>query len=145
MNIVSQYKGLRRENYVLCFGRLVTGMGSMIWPMLTMILNQKMGMGGKHIAWVIAAVGILSLPANLAGGKTADNYNKKMNIVYLDMVSVACYFICAAIPLSAVTMALMAVAATCQSMEEPSYNALTADIYCHRRQRAGIFSAISWR
>lgn len=128
MNIVSQYKGLRRENYVLCFGRLVTGMGSMIWPMLTMILNQKMGMGGKHIAWVIAAVGILSLPANLAGGKTADNYNKKMNIVYLDMVSVACYFICAAIPLSAVTMALMAVAATCQSMEGPSYNALTADI-----------------
>lgn len=27
INIISQYKGLRRENYILCFGRLVTAMG----------------------------------------------------------------------------------------------------------------------
>ena len=28
INIISQYKGLRRENYILCFGRLVTAMGA---------------------------------------------------------------------------------------------------------------------
>ena len=27
MNLISQYKGLRKENYVLCFGRFVTAMG----------------------------------------------------------------------------------------------------------------------
>ncbi|MCI8582241.1 MAG: hypothetical protein HFH13_03790 [Dorea sp.] len=41
MNLLSQYKGLRRENYILCFGCLVTSMGSMIQPMLTLILSQK--------------------------------------------------------------------------------------------------------
>lgn len=128
MKLISQYKGLRRENYVLCFGRLVTAMGAMIWPMLTMILNQKMGMSAEHIAWVMAAVGILSLPANLIGGKMADHFNKKMNIVYLDSISVLCYVICAVIPLSVKSVVLMSAASICQSMEHPSYNALTADI-----------------
>lgn len=27
MNLISQYKVLRKENYVLCFGRFVTAMG----------------------------------------------------------------------------------------------------------------------
>ena len=86
MKLISQYKGLRREIYILCFGRLVTAMGAMIWPMLTMILSQKMGMSAKHIAWVMALVGILSLPANLIGGKMADHLNKKMNNILLKNV-----------------------------------------------------------
>ncbi len=128
MNLLSQYKGLRRENYILCFGRLVTSMGAMIWPMLTMILSQKMGMSAEHISWVMALAGVLSLPANLIGGKMADYFNKKMNIVYLDIISVVCYMVCAVIPLSVKAIVLMFVAATCQNMEHPSYNALTADI-----------------
>ena len=32
MNLISQYKGLRKENYVLCFGRFVTAMGAMVRP-----------------------------------------------------------------------------------------------------------------
>ena len=40
--MLEQYRGLRKENYVLAFGRLVTGLGSMIWPMMTLILSQKM-------------------------------------------------------------------------------------------------------
>lgn len=128
MELFLQYKGLRRENYILCFGRLVTGMGAMIWPMMTMILSQKMGMNAQTIAWIMAAAGLLSLPANLIGGRMADHFNKKMNIVYFDMVSVVCYIICAFIPLSTISILLMFTAATCQNMENPSYNALTADI-----------------
>ena len=128
MNLFSQYKGLRKENYILCFGRIVTSLGSMIWPMITMILSRKMHMGAGSIAVVMAVVGILRLPANLIGGRMADRLNKKMNIVYLDIVSVVCYVICAVIPLSWRTIVLMFAASTCQEMENPSYNALTADI-----------------
>lgn len=137
MNLLSQYKDLRKENYILCFGRLVTGMGGMIWPMLTMILSQKMKMSAEHIAWVMAAVGILSLPANLIGGRIADHFNKKMNIIYLDIVSIVCYITCAVIPLSAKSLVLMFTAATCQNMENPSYNALIADVTVTKdRERA---------
>ena len=40
-----QYKGLRKELYVLFFGRVMTNLGSMIWPMLTLILNKT----GKNV------------------------------------------------------------------------------------------------
>ncbi|MEZ3435297.1 MAG: MFS transporter [Lachnospiraceae bacterium] len=128
MKLFSQYKGLRRENYILCFGRLVTAMGSMIWPMMTMILNQKMGMQAETVAWVMAAGGFLALPAHFIGGRMADRFNKKMNIVYMDIISVVCYVICALTPLSAKSIVLMFTASICQNMEHPSYNALTADM-----------------
>ena len=71
---------------------------------------------------------MLSLPTNLIGGKMGDYFNKKLNIVFLDLISVVCYIICAVIPLSAKSIVLMFIAATCQNMEHPSYNALTADM-----------------
>ena len=39
-----QYKGLKREMYILFYGRIVTSMGSLIWPLVTLILKNKMGM-----------------------------------------------------------------------------------------------------
>ena len=43
MKLFSQYKGLKKANYILFIGRIVTNMGAMIWPMLTLILNKKIG------------------------------------------------------------------------------------------------------
>lgn len=137
MNLISQYKGLRKENYVLCFGRFVTAMGAMVRPMLTMILSQKLGMNAVQVAWVIALMGILTIPANLIGGKIADHFNKKMNIVYLDIVSVVCYVICGLIPLTGKSIVLMFIASTCQNMENPSYNSLTADITLTKDRERG--------
>lgn len=99
MHFFSQYRGLRRENYVLFFGRIVTNMGSMVWPMLTMILNQKLGMSAGNIAILTAVFGILMMPATLFGGKLADRLNKKNIIIVGDIVSVVCYILCGAVPL----------------------------------------------
>ena len=137
MNLISQYKGLRKENYVLCFGRFVTAMGAMVRPMLTMILSQKLGMNAVQVAWITALMGILTIPANLIGGKMADRFNKKMNIVYLDMISVISYIICGLIPLTTKSIVLMFIASTCQNMENPSYNSLTADITLSKDRERG--------
>lgn len=126
--LISQYRGLRREIYILFFGRIVTNLGSMVWPMLTMILSQKLGMSAFAISVLTVASMCIMMPANLLGGRLADKYNKKRVIVVCDFISVACYVLCAAIPLSYVTVALMLAAGICQSMENPSYDALIADL-----------------
>ena len=128
MNFFTQYKGLRRENYILFFGRVVTNMGSMVWPMLTMILNQKLGMSAENIAVLVAAAGILMMPANLLGGKLADRLNKKNIIIFGDIISVVSYIICGCIPLGMGTIVLMLIASLFQSIEGPSYSAIIADI-----------------
>lgn len=137
MNIFTQYKGLRKENYILFFGRIATNLGSMIWPVLTLILNQKMGMNATQVAVIGIVAGIFMLPVGLLGGRLADRYSKKKCIIYCDTVSIIFYVICAFIPLSHVTIVLIVVAAACQSMEYPAYNALIADItYTKDRERA---------
>ncbi len=126
--LISQYRGLRREIYILFFGRIVTSLGSMVWPMLTMILSQKLGMNAFSISVLTVGSMCIMMPANLLGGRLADRYNKKNVIVVCDFISVACYVLCAVIPLGYVSVALMVAAGICQSMENPSYDALIADL-----------------
>ena len=128
MKLFDQYKGLRRENYVLFFGTIVTNMGSMIWPMLTLILEQKMGMSAGKIALIMMVWSFACMPANLLGGRLADKLNKKKIILAGDSVSVICYVVCGLIPLSYVTIGLLMLASVFQSVEGPAYNALVADI-----------------
>ena len=127
-NLISQYRGLRREIYILFFGRIVTSLGSMVWPMLTMILSQKLGLDAFTISVVTVASMLIMMPANLLGGRLADRCNKKHVIVVCDFVSVACYVLCALIPLGYFSVGLMLAAGICQSMEHPSYDALIADL-----------------
>ena len=127
-DLFSQYKGLRREIYVLFFGRIVTNLGSMVWPMLTMILNQKLGMDASGIAVLMTASMVLMLPVSLAGGKLADRLNKKHIIIICDFISVVCYILCGVLPLGYITVGLMLAASLCQSMEYPAYNSLFADL-----------------
>ena len=137
MNLINQYRGLRREVYILFFGRMVTNLGSMIWPVMTMILSQKLSLSASVISYYFVAGSLIMLPANLIGGKLADRFNKKWVIVFCDAVSVALYIICGFIPMSIATVVLFVVAGAFQSMEYPSYDALFADLSATKdRERA---------
>ena len=59
LSLFSQYRGLRKEIYILFFGRVVTNLGSMIWPMLTMILSQKLGLRAAMISYVMVSAGVI--------------------------------------------------------------------------------------
>lgn len=128
MKLFNQYRGLRREIYVLFFGRIVTNLGSMIWPVMTLILSQKLNLSASEISYFFIGSSIIMLPASLIGGKLADRFNKKRLIVICDSVSIICYFISAAVPLGILTIVLFVLAGMFQSMEYPAYDALFADL-----------------
>lgn len=123
-----QYRGLRRELYVLFWGKAATNMGAMIWPMMTLILSNKLGMSAGEIAKITIAMGIVQFPANLIGGKLADHCNKKNLIVVCDLVTVVCYLTAAFLPVSMTQIFLFFTAGVFQTMENPSYDALVADL-----------------
>ncbi len=128
MKLFDQYRGLRRENYVLFLGNIVTNMGSMVWPMMTLILDQKLGLSAGNIALLLMAASFVCMPASLLGGRLADRVNKKKIIIVGDLVSVTCYIVCGLLPLSWVTVGLIVLASVFQSIEGPAYNTLIADI-----------------
>ena len=126
--MLEQYRGLRRENYILAFGRLVTGLGSMVWPMMTLILSQKMGVSAKGVSVLLAAAMVGMAPAVYLGGRISDKRDKKQTIVILDLLSTAAFVTCAFIPMSWISIGLLFFGSVCQNMENPAYNALTADL-----------------
>ena len=135
--LFSQYRGLRKELYILFIGRIMTNMGAMIWPMFTLILNQKLGMNATDIAACVILFGFVNLPVSLLGGKLADKLNKKNIIVFCDLVSIASFIYCAIVPVTITSIAIFALASLFQTIEWPSYDALVADFSTSKdRERA---------
>ena len=128
MRFLQQYKNLSREIYILFFGRIVTSMGSLIWPIMTLILKNKLGYSATTIATISMVMGIVQLPAVLLGGKVADTLNRKWVIICCDMVTVICFFISGIIPLSFISVVLFYVAGVFATIEGPSYDAIVADL-----------------
>ena len=128
MKFIQQYKNLSKEIYVLFFGRIVTSMGSLIWPLLTLILKNKLGYNATTIATLTMAMSILQFPMLLLGGKLADTLNRKKLIIVCDLVTVLPYIICGLLPLSNYSIALFYIAGVFATIEGPSYDALVADL-----------------
>lgn len=128
MNLLNQYRGLKREVYVLFYGRVMTSMGGLVWPLMTLILSNKMGMSATQIANLLLVMSIIQLPCTLLGGKVADHFNKKTVIIVCDMITVISYLICTFIPLGNISIALFYIAGMFASFEYPSYDALVADL-----------------
>ncbi len=137
MRLFSQYRGLRREMYVVFFGRIVTNMGALVLPMMTLILKNKMGMTATQVAALLLLFGLIQLPCTLLGGKLADRFNKRGVIIAFDLVTVASYLVCSLLPMGSACVWLMFVAGAFAQMEWPSYDALVADLSSsEERERA---------
>ena len=82
MKLFKQYKNLSKEIYVLFFGRIVTSMGALIWPLLTLIMKNKLGYSATFIAFIDVIMLMLQFPMILIGGKLADHKNRKAMTCY---------------------------------------------------------------
>lgn len=133
----NQYRGLRKELYVLFIGRVMTNFGSMIMPMLTLILNKKLGMNASEVADYLLVFSLISIPALLLAGKLSDRFNKRNIIIVCDIISVCCYIICGIKPLNISSIIILEIAAIFQTIEGPAYDTLVADLTLPKdRERA---------
>ena len=137
--LITQYGGLKREIYILFFGRLVTAMGSFVWPMLTFFLTTKLDLSDGTATLMIATVSVLSFPAALVGGKLADRFSRKTIIIVFDSITVRMYLLAAILPMTLFTAILLFAAGLFQTIESPAYDALNAD-YSTSRQREKAYS-----
>ena len=137
--LITQYGGLKKELYILFIGKLVTAMGSFVWPMLTFFLTTKLGLSDGVSTLLIATASILSFPAALLGGKLADRFPRKSIIILFDCLTVSLYLLSAMLPLTIGTAILLFLAGLFQTIESPAYDALNAD-YSTTAQREKAYS-----
>lgn len=137
--LITQYGGLKREIYILFIGKLVTAMGSFVWPMLTFLLTTKLGLSDGTSTLFIATASVISFPAALLGGKLADKFSRKSIIILFDCLSVSLYILAAILPLNMGTAVILFLAGLLQTIESPAYDALNAD-YSTTKQREKAYS-----
>ena len=142
-HLFSQYTGLKREIYILFIGKLVTAMGSFVWPMLTFFLTTKLGLSDGTSTLLIATASVLSFPAALLGGKLADRFSRKKIIIVFDLLTISFYLLAAILPLTFGTAVILFLAGLFQSLESPAYDALNAD-YSTSAQRVKAYSLSYW-
>ena len=137
MKLFSEYRGLSKENYVLFISRMMTALGQMIYPMLTLILSQKMNMSAGTIALFMMAYSILCIPAGLLGGKLADAFSKKKILIFCSGAAGCCSLVCALMPLSILSICIYAAGVVVSQIQTPAYSALIADVTASKdRSRA---------
>ena len=128
MNIIKQYSGLKREIYVLFFGRIVTCLGSMVNPLLTLILSNKLHFDASTIASLLLVMSIIQIPTLYISGYLADHYNKRNIIIVCDLVTVVSYFLAGFFDLSLLTIVFIFTASLFATIEYPVYDAIIADL-----------------
>lgn len=128
MKIMEQYLGLKKEIYILTFGKVVTCLGAMVWPMMTLILSNKLKMDASQIASLLLIMNIVQIPCMMFAGYMADHYNKKMMIILCDLVSVIGYLSIAILDINMGTVIIFFIAGLFAMMEHPVYDALIADL-----------------
>lgn len=139
LKLFTQYGGLKREVYILFFGKLVTAMGSFVWPMLTFFLTTKLGLSDGLSTLLIATASVLSFPAALLGGKLADRFSRKSIIIVFDCLTVTFYLLAAILPVTIGTAIMLFLAGLFQTIESPAYDALNSD-YSTSKQRERAYS-----
>lgn len=139
IEIFSQYRGLSKSAYVIFFGRMITNMGAFIWPLLTLIMKDKMGYSPSTIAYIFLAVGALFLPANIIGGKLADKFNKKKLIIIFDCISIFFFILCAFFEPGNWMMAFFILAGLFANMEGPAFEALVMEV-TKPKERERVYS-----
>lgn len=137
--LFTQYSGLKREIYILFIGKLVTAMGSFVWPMLTFFLTTKLGLSDGMSTLLIASASVLSFPAALLGGKLADRFSRKNIIIVFDCLTVSFYLLADILPITIGTAVILFLAGLFQTIESPAYDALNAD-YSTSLQREKAYS-----
>lgn len=80
--MVSLYRGLPRQVYVLSVARLIAAMGMFIYPFLSLFLNSKMGFSELEIGKYMLVIAAANISGSLLSGKLADRFGRKRTYLW---------------------------------------------------------------
>lgn len=138
-DLLSPYKQLPKSIWIIFFSRMINALGMFIFPLFTLILNQKIGLSQTETGFWIMMIGFVFIPSNMIGGKIADVYGRKKPIVIFEGIGALLYIICGFMPPGIGQVYVIIAACFFFGLAEPANNAIMADL-TNPDNRAGAFS-----
>ncbi|MFD3157192.1 MFS transporter [Haloimpatiens sp. FM7330] len=126
--LVKDYKGLPREIYILFVSRVVNRMGAFVYPLLTLILTDKIGLPKDKAGTFITLLVILSAPGMLIGGKLVDTIGRKKVLVVFNALSAGVFLLCGFWKVDMTMAYILVLAPMFFSFSMAAQDAMVADI-----------------
>lgn len=138
-DMLTPYRGLPREVYVLFFSKMVVAIGAFVHPLLTLLFTKKIGLGEADAGNWVALIGLVYIPASLIGGKICDSFGRKKILVVSSSLAALCYAACGFIEPSMTMLYLIGLGVFFFGISDPALTSIVADVTTPEN-RDGAFS-----
>lgn len=138
-SLLTPYRGMPREIYVVFFARMINAMGMFIFPLFTLILSKKIGLSPSETGFWLMIMSFVFVPASVLGGKIADHFGRKKPIILFEGLGALLYIICGFMPAGIEQVYVILAACFLFGMAEPANNAIMSDLTTPEN-REGAFS-----
>lgn len=138
---IKPYKGLPREIYIIFISRMVNSLGSFVYPLLTLILTQKIHIDVKNAGLFMTSISLFSAPGMLIGGKLVDTIGRKKVILIFQSLALTVFIVCGFLEPSLKMAYILMLAPIFYSFCMPAQDAMTADLTT-KRNRKEAFSLL---
>jgi MFS family permease len=139
--IFKPYMGLKREIYILFISRLVNALGAFIFPFMTLLLKDKIGLSESEVGLYSALCGLVYAPASLLGGKMSDTIGRKKILVVFESLGMSSYIICLFLEPGMTMVYILMSASFFFGVAGPSHDAMVADLTTDE-ERQGAYSLL---
>lgn len=137
--ILGPYQGLPAGVHILAVANAVNSLGSFIWPLMSLLLTDRLGFDKSKAGFFVAMLFLVSAPASLIGGKLADHLGRKKIFLISRTLGALVFVPCVYLGTSPVLPWLFLLNTFLMSLSWPSLNAMIADL-TDREQRPSAYS-----
>lgn len=144
-DLLSPYRGMPKEIYVIFISRIVNAMGCFVMPLMTIIMSDKIGLSNEATGFYLSLNSMIYPLASLLGGKLADSYGRKFLIIIFNTLAALLYLTCGFIEPSMSLIYVILAASACMSVAGPAHDSLIADLTTpENREGAYALSYLGW-
>jgi MFS family permease len=137
--LFNPYKGLKRQIYVIIISTTINAFGALVFPFMTLLLNNKIGLSPSRTGFFVALTGLLYGPASLIGGKISDQWGRKKVLILFEILAAICYTVCIFLEPGMNMVYMLMTASFFFGVAGPSHSAMIADLTLPE-QRQGAYA-----
>ncbi|WP_235602943.1 MFS transporter [Piscirickettsia litoralis] len=126
--IVTLYLGLPKDIYVVALAEFVLALGRFVFPFLSLLLTQKLGLSAMQAGVWVTVVALSSLPGSFVGGKLSDHFSRKLIIIIGQACAVVTMVVCGFFATSFAILPLVFIAGFAMGVAMPAVRALIVDL-----------------
>ena len=132
------YAGLPKGIYFLFIIRVINSMGSFVFPLLTLLLTDKIGLSPDKAGIYVSLAAMSYVPGGLIGGKLSDHFGRKKIMIIFQGAAAILLIPCAFLGQSMIIPWLLIIVGCLNGAAQPANSAMIADMTNSENRKAAF-------